>query len=376
MISCTVYRKKDVDRTLQAIESEIKSNPNNFHDFLELLNEHPIYSTVHTMLSISHTELARPVYVLPPHVRKCNLTYTDDLEPDNHWCQSYSCQYRECVMDSDIEGSECLTLEILMNSELKPHFKAYCITYYVMVLIHANNKKKKKSICYLQTALKTIKEESHSNSILVRGRIHRVLAKLHRTQCQYDEAIKHIAMSSESFQQAAPSCEVGICHLEHAMILQNMDGKHVDREKVKALIHDGQQNIKDCKDIDRRNYTIPMGNIDEALFLLHAFEEQFMVSIDSDDLRNAKDLLSKVEKNMYRHHFCSKTGGNVYTVRFTVAKAHVCYYEKNYSEATGLFEEACGIIDDNELADERNFNIENKLKMLMQHFLTLAELLL
>jgi tetratricopeptide (TPR) repeat protein len=361
IISDTVSEEKDVDRILKVIELGIKNNPNNFFVFLELLNENPIFTDIHDRLWTSYTKLANPVHKMPPHLRKYNLTYTDDLEPDNHWCRNYSNQYRECVMDSDIEGSQCLTTMIMMKNELKPYFKAYCMTYHGMVLIHANEHRL--ATHYLDLALKENRKESDSNSILVQGRIHRVLAKLHRTLCQYDKAIQDIAMSSESFQQAAPSCEVGICHLEHAMILQNMDGKHVDRKQVKALIHEGQRNIETCKDIERRDHTIPMGNIDEALFHLHAFEEQFMVSIESDDLRNAKDLLREVNNSRhYNKIITSKKGGNVYAVRFIVAKAHACYYEENYGEATRLFEEARRIIKDNKLANERNFNIENKLQ--------------
>ena len=294
-------------------------------------------------------------------IKQLNLTYTDDLRHDSRKCRTYSRQYRGYIMDgSSVPQSEKLTEQVKGNHKLNPAFKAYCMSYHGIVLIHAQ--KAESSIPILKQALSFIQSCYDGNSILVRMRTHRILAKAYRTLRENQQAEHEIQQCNEGLSQAAPSCETAICFLEHAMILQNKVGSRVDREQVKVLISTGQKHILACKDRERRDYTIPMGNIDEALFRLHAFEEPPPTSIDRLDLREAKFLLKEVEESKYFH---SKTGGkpNVYTVRLEVAKAHLCYYEEDVAEASRLIKEALKIMSDNEIANERNFNIKAKLKM-------------
>lgn len=294
------------------------------------------------------------------------LKYTGMLDPmcTNAYCRVVSAKYRGHIMRCNTVESQILTHQLQHDPELPVDVKAYFMCYHSIVLTHANKLRQSKK--WLRKALNLLQEHDPDNFLLVSGRARRVMAKAHRTTRNYDEAEDNIKRSTACLENAVPSCEVATTKVEYAVILQNKNGASVDRKEVECLLRHALADIRECKDAERRNYMIPMTEIEMALFHLHAFDRpssgNAIVRVQPRELQEARQIL-ECEKNFAILYSASM--GNTYQIRHNVAKALVHFNEGSYAPAADAMEMAAGMMKKCQGIDEHNLDITRKRKTLM-----------
>ena len=290
-----------------------------------------------------------------------NQRYCNKLKHNNETCMEWSGRYRTCIMQSDIDSSRWITLEVEADTTLSSTEKAYFSSYHGFLL--AQKGRTEDAITHLKHALELNECCTDSpNYQLVQGRIHRMLAKAYRIRKDYQAAQTHIDNSLNHFKCAAYSNEVACAQLERSTLLQNSN-KPVDREEVKTLLKIAQCNVKECEDTKRSQFMTPMVYIEMALFYTHSFDDpmsEYSETPSEEDLQNARMVLQHCEK--CTANIQSKRG-NAYLVRLNVALADLRFHEQKYAEAVDHMTEVERMLTESEGVDEHNLHIQQKVSL-------------
>ena len=180
------------------------------------------------------------------------------------------------------------------------------------------------------------------NGLLVHGRIYRILAGPLRANKEFALAEEYIRKSIHYLENAVPSCESACAYLELAIILQRND-KGTDRHEVKCLIDKARSCINSCKDTKRREFMIPMLEIEAALFHFHAFDTGKDESSPKLNLVSMRDIEEGREKLKISQRYTNIKGSkanNVYQIRQMVAIGYQYVHEKKYGQAADAMQQA------------------------------------
>ena len=365
--------KADASVLLNAVEGKIGLKKKHFHTLVQVLKQEPsmndlaekllteyqslvssdpksadttnqvkVHGTeLHTQKkydACTVVQLAGDRIALGRMVSRQHLEYDGKLEPGNQFCQEKSTIFRECVMNGDLAKS---TSEIhTISKDQNGNVIAYFMCYHSLVLFHKG--KRKEARTSLMQALRM--NEAHldtTNGSLVHGRIYRILAGDFRETKEFAQAEECILKSMEYLQNAAPSCECACTYMERAIILQRND-KRTDRHEVKCLIDTARSCINSCKDSKRREHTIPMLEIEAALFHFHAFDTGKDKQFPKFDLVSMRDIEEGRERLEISQRYTNIKGSkaNVYQIRQMVAIGYQYVHKKNYGKAAETMQQA------------------------------------
>ena len=263
--------------------------------------------------NMEHTELRS---IIP-----CQLQffkwYQGELDPSNMTCQEITRNYRLSIINGDVHRSKTFTAMYTSNPSLTNEFKAYCICFHSIMLMHRGKimgaiNNLKKALALLDTG-----DKLSDNSALVLGRIYRLFAKAYRIMKMYNKAKEYASLSRWYLINAVPSCEVACAHIEYAVILQRLCS--VDQEDIQKAMQYGQYCTHQCRDI-RQSYMIPIAYIEEAFLYLHIFDKlthaEKLTPQRRMELKKAEELLELSKKYQ-------TVNSIVYEAREKVAWAHI-----------------------------------------------------
>lgn len=215
-------------------------------------------------------------------------------------------------------------VEIFNNSKCTEVEKAFFMCYHVLALINAG---KMENACLEAKRLLCRTQHGDSdNMMLVRGRAERIMADIFLKQDNLPKAKHHNEKSKEALVNAKPSCEKGCMLVKEANILLEMNGREGDKGYIEQLLKDASENSAQCTDKDRRQFMIPMVELERAIFYTGG-QNKSWTSVTKTD-----EELSYADKHLRQFSVLSKVLGeqNIYQLKFLTAQSDYYRLRHNY----------------------------------------------
>ena len=260
------------------------------------------------------------------------ISYDGELSGGN--CDMICEQYRLAIIANDCKETSRITEQITLSTTRTFAEKAFYMCYHAIQLSHVGRDYEAKIL--LHRGLFMITDGQSNNDLLVRARIHRILAGIYASEGDESQAIKELNKCKVNLETARPSCEKA-CVLIREAIIRKKHGE--SKEVVAQLFESSELCILQCTDTKRKILTLPMASVERALFMLNSHSKDFWKEISDSWMNQAKQCLQLYED-------CPNIKGkNVYQLKYLVAQSDVYRLSCDLTKAKDYLDEAKRLLD-------------------------------